>query len=128
MSVQLDQETFTRADVDMIVAYFRRKLDRAAQPRRSHRGIVIVLLAALPIAFAVGRGTADRGLTIRQAEAAPVAAPRELPLGITRFHDVAYGVTCWRANPGSTNTPISCLPDQWLLTARDDGLDEEPAP
>lgn len=92
-------------------------LDRAYGRMRL---VLLLLLAALPLAFAIGRGTAEHGLTVRAAEAAP--APSELPYDISRFHDAAQGVTCWRATSGGgsyTTTGISCLPDQWLASARE---------
>lgn len=85
----------------------RRTADRPCRLR------VMGLLILLPLVYGLGRcsGPMLDGAT-REANATPV--PRELPLGVERFHDAAEGATCWRAGgPG-----LSCLPDQWLASAR----------
>lgn len=77
-------------------------------------GALLVLLAA----FIAGRCSApllDGVTTIRQAEAAPV--PRALPANVDRFHDASEEVTCWRLQ-NATGSGLSCLPDQWLASAR----------
>lgn len=76
----------------------------------------VALVALFPAAFMVGQMLARSGApTVRAAEATPV--PSELPPGIVRFHDAGEGVTCWDRRGGG----LSCLPDQWLASARDDG-------
>jgi hypothetical protein len=82
---------------------------------------VYALLLAMPVAFVAGRATDPSRFTIRQAEAAP--APRDLPAGIVRLHDASNEVTCWLvsgrvADSGYATTGLSCLPDQWLASAR----------
>lgn len=77
------------------------------------RLVLAVLLALLPAAFIAGRATDPQRLTVRQMEAVPV--PRELPPGLYRLHDAGEGVTCWRMDG---REGISCLPDQWLASAR----------
>jgi hypothetical protein len=70
--------------------------------------IVLVALAT----FIAGRSTAPGRVTVRQAEAAQ----------IVRLHDAEQAVTCWRVVGGDG---LSCLPDQWLASAR---IDAEPEP
>lgn len=92
-------------------------LDRAYGRMRL---VLLLLLAALPLVFAIGRGTGERGMTVRAAETAP--APSELPYGVKRFHDASQGVTCWVTGPYVDTynlTGVSCLPDQWLASARE---------
>lgn len=77
---------------------------------------VICLLALLPVAFVGGRytGGVESGVqTVRQVEATP--QPRALPAGISRFHDASEEVTCYQVSGAPS---ISCLPDQWLASAR----------
>lgn len=85
------------------------------------RYAIYALLMLLPVAFVAGRVTDPGRSTIREAEAAPV--PRALPEGIDRFHDASEAVTCWRtsgvaAGGYETGSGLSCLPDQWLASAR----------
>lgn len=86
------------------------------------RVVVLCLLALLPVAFFGGRyvGLLRNATTVSAIESRPV--PRELPAGIDRFHDAAEGVTCWRAwkfdSEGSGAVGVSCLPDQWLASTR----------
>lgn len=100
---------------------FNRRHDDYA-PRA--RTIVMILVMLIPVAFVAGWTTTPdhaKGPTVRDIEGVPV--PRELPAAVERFHDAAEGVTCWRTNVGySTGEGISCLPDQWLLTAQADEL------
>jgi hypothetical protein len=90
-----------------------------------HGGIVraVLLFAVLLISFIGGRATSPGRVTIREAEATPVAS--ELPYGIERFHDASNEVTCWTAH-GYRENGLSCLPDQWLASARinDDGASQ----
>lgn len=110
-------DLFTREDVNAIARHYQQRIDEAGRPRARLRTALIALLVALPIVFALGRGTGDRGLTIRAAEAAPV--PSELPFLVSRFHDDAQGATCWMARAGKdAPTGLSCLPDQWLKPAQ----------
>lgn len=96
---------------------FRRATDRPWRP-----AIMIALMVAAA-AFIAGRVTGQIGLeSVREAEAKPV--PSELPHNVQRWHDAANGVTCWQLGEArSQGAGISCLPDQWLATAR---LDEQP--
>jgi hypothetical protein len=81
---------------------------------------VTLVFVLLVMAFVTGRVTAPGRETIREAEAAPV--PSALPGNVTTFHDASNEVTCWRAVQSgpqfSTQVSISCLPDQWLASAR----------
>ncbi len=61
--------TYTRTQMNALAAGYQRKLDQARQRQRRYRAALFVLLAALPVAFAIGRGTAERGMTVRQLEA-----------------------------------------------------------
>lgn len=89
------------------------------------RWVVIALVMLLPIAFGTGRLTSRPGPTVRAVEAKPV--PRELPLGVDRFHDSSAAVTCWatqdsiRLNGDPTYGGISCLPDRLLSSATSAG-------
>jgi len=119
-------DAFSARDVNALAKHYtgkleaqRRALVECAQARRHLRMVAFALLAALPLAFVFGRGTGDRGVTIRQAEAAPV--PSELPEHVERFHDAAQAATCWLVRSGGgPNYPVSlsCLPDQWLAPAQ----------
>lgn len=110
-------ETFTRNDMNDVARHYLQRVAAVNARRVRIQRLAVALLFALPIVFAIGRGTGDRGLTIREAEAAPV--PSELPDHVTRFHDDSQGATCWLART-SVYTPvgISCLPDQWLKPAQ----------
>ena len=59
--------------------------------------------------------------TVRELEARP--EPSALPRGLKRFHDASEGVTCWRMDG---REGISCLPDQWLASARMDDSEATP--
>lgn len=88
----------------------RRATDRPLRPTvLAWAALILVVLVAAVVA---GRVTAPR-LTVRAVESAPV--PRALPANVERFHDAEEEVTCWRPI-GSGG--ISCLPDQWLASAR----------
>jgi len=78
------------------------------------------LVVLIPLAAFVGRMSAQdaQGQTVRQVEALP--EPAALPRGVSRFHDAVEEVTCWTHVKG-----LSCLPDQWLASAR---IETDPAP
>ena len=115
----MPHDMYTQADVDKIVRHHVVRMRQAEARRVRLRSAVIVLLCALPVVFAVGRGTGNRGLTIRQAEAAAVPVPSELPQAVGRFYDTAQGVTCWLARDAyGEPAGLSCLPDQWLAPAQ----------
>lgn len=83
-------------------------------------GALLVLLAAF-IAGLCSGPLLDGVPTIREAEAAPV--PRALPENVARFHDASEEVTCWVVHSASVTDShyaagVSCLPDQWLASAR----------
>jgi hypothetical protein len=89
----------------------RRTTDR---PRRAK---VLFAIAFAAIVYFTGYAT---GPAVTQAlhdeaqrNAHPV--PRALPEGVSKFHDASEEVTCWREDAS-----ISCLPDQWLASARVD--------
>lgn len=77
---------------------------------RPFRIRAMALLALLPFAFIGG--------CISGASDVDAPVPRALPLDVKKFHDASAEVTCWQAT-GSGG--ISCLPDQWLASARAGG-------
>lgn len=86
---------------------------------RPRRLAVMCVFAAIVCSFVAGRLT-GRSLaeTVRQAEGRP--SPAALPEGIDRIHDASEEVTCWIDRTAGS---LSCLPDQWLASAR---LDDQP--
>ena len=100
---------------------FNRRTDDRPLRNFAMLALIVTLIVAL-LCFYAGRvsGARSVALTVRQVEAAP--APRELPAEVERFHDATEGVTCWRTGVGRRAEGISCLPDQWLATARKDDL------
>jgi|GEM_PF-1708167 len=124
--------TFSARDINEAIRPYatkvetlRRALAANAAARKHLRMVVVALLIAQPLVFAIGRGTGDRGMTVREAEAAPVPVPSELPLGTTRFHDETEGATCWLYDLGYRGG-LSCLPDQWLKPAQVDDQAVQP--
>ena len=95
---------------------FRRASDRPWRPA------IMVALVVAAAAFIAGRVTGQIGLeSVRDADAKPM--PSELPPHVKRWHDATNGVTCWQLGEAwSKGAGISCLPDQWLATARLDDL------
>lgn len=78
----------------------------------------LLVLLSLPIVYAIGWISGPGQTSIRDAEAVPV--PRELPIDVSRFHDATAGVTCYRIGAVvSSRAALSCLPDRWLLPARE---------
>lgn len=86
--------------------------DRARRATdRPWRPYIIAVLLLMLAALIAGRVTAPR-FTVRAAEAVP--SPSALPPGVATFHDTEQDVTCWIAQ----GVGMSCLPDQWLASAR----------
>jgi len=71
--------TYTRMQMNALAAAYQRKLDQARQRQRRYRAAFFALLAALPIVFAIGRGTAERGMTVRQLEATMLKSEECVP-------------------------------------------------
>lgn len=88
----------------------RRADDRVSIPLMV--GFFAAVLAAA--AFFLGTETGPAVVAAARSDHGVRPEPHALPLDVTKFHDASEEVTCWRREGGG----ISCLPDQWLASAR----------